>query len=90
VAVREAACAVLLEEAIPLKAIQPELTLATVRCASCGNTFAVRSTRGEIVLDVCSNCHQAYTGVARPSVGGSRIERFERRRRLAETTITRK
>jgi large subunit ribosomal protein L31 len=81
-----AACAVLLEEAIPLKAIHPELTLATVRCASCANTFAVRSTRGEIVLDVCSNCHQAYTGVARPATGGSRIERFERRRRLASTT----
>ena len=85
-----AACAVVLEEVRPLKTIHPELTLATVRCASCGSTFAVRSTRAEIALDVCSTCHQAYTGVARPSVGGGRIERFERRRRLAETTITRK
>jgi large subunit ribosomal protein L31 len=83
------ACAVLLEEAIPLKAIHPELSLATVRCASCGNTFPVRSTLDEIVLDVCSNCHQAYTGIARPATGGSRIERFERRRRPAPQ-ITRK
>jgi large subunit ribosomal protein L31 len=80
----------LLEEAIPLKAIHPELTLAAVRCATCGSTFALRSTRGDMAVDVCSNCHQAYTGVARPTLGGSRSERFERRRRLADTQITRK
>ena len=48
------------------------------------------STHGDLVLDVCSNCHQAYTGVARPTPSGSRIERFERRRRLADTVGTRK
>jgi large subunit ribosomal protein L31 len=78
------------EEAIYLKRIHPELTLATVRCASCGSTFALRSTRDEIVLDVCSNCHPTYTGVARSAPSGSRIERFERRRRLADTQTTRK
>ncbi len=61
----------------------PERTLATVRCASCGTTFTTRSTRPEIVVDVCSNCHPAYTGRERTLVGGSRIERFERRRRAA-------
>ena len=71
------------KEAIFLKAIHPELTLATVRCTSCGNTFKTRSTRGELVVDVCSNCHPAYTGNDRPVASGSRIERFERRRRLA-------
>jgi large subunit ribosomal protein L31 len=66
-----------------VKRIHPELTQTTVRCASCGNVFATRSTRGEIVVDVCSNCHPAYTGVERPSRAGSRIERFERRRAAA-------
>jgi large subunit ribosomal protein L31 len=66
-----------------LKHIHPELTLATVRCSTCGNTFVTRSTHGEIVVDVCSNCHPAYTGVERATRTGSRIERFERRRRLA-------
>jgi large subunit ribosomal protein L31 len=74
-----------LKEAISLKQIHPELTFATVRCTSCGNTFTVRSTRGEIVLDVCSNCHPTYTGVERSARSGSRIERFERRRQLADT-----
>jgi large subunit ribosomal protein L31 len=50
----------------------------------------VRSTRGEIALEICSNCHPIYTGVARPARSGSRVERFERRRRLADTKNRRK
>jgi large subunit ribosomal protein L31 len=64
---------------------QPELTLVTVRCTSCGNTFTTRSTRGEIVVDVCSSCHPAYTGRERAGRTGSRIERFERRRQRARS-----
>ena len=66
-----------------MKHVHPELTLATVRCASCGNTFTTRSTRTEIFVDVCSNCHPAYTGSERAARSGSRIERFERRRQRA-------
>jgi large subunit ribosomal protein L31 len=73
------------EGGISLHTIHPELTLATVRCTSCGNTFVTRSTRTEIVVEVCSNCHPAYTGRERPTQRGSRIERFERRRRAART-----
>jgi large subunit ribosomal protein L31 len=63
-----------------VKGKHPELTLATVRCSTCGNEFTVRSTESELVVDVCSSCHPAYTGVERPVAQGSRIERFERRR----------
>ncbi len=66
-----------------MKHVHPELTLTTVRCTSCGNAFTTRSTRSAIVVDVCSNCHPAYTGTERGTRSGSRIERFERRRRLA-------
>ncbi len=66
-----------------MKQIHPELTLATVRCTSCGETFTTRSTRSELVVDACSNCHPAYTGVERSVTKGGRIERFERRRQLA-------
>jgi large subunit ribosomal protein L31 len=61
----------------------PIRVLATVRCASCGNTFTTRSTRDEITVEVCSNCHPAYTGVERSIQSGSRIDRFERRRARA-------
>ena len=37
--------------------IHPELVLATVRCTSCENVFTTRSTRSEITVQVCSNCH---------------------------------
>jgi large subunit ribosomal protein L31 len=71
------------KEAISLKHLHPELKLASVRCTTCSNTFTTHSTRSEIVVDVCSNCHPAYTGMERAASSGSRIERFERRRRLA-------
>jgi large subunit ribosomal protein L31 len=69
-----------------MKANNPELTLTAVRCTSCGNTFTTRSTRSELVVDTCLSCHPAYTGVERAVASGSRIERFEQRRQLAETT----
>ena len=34
-------------------------------------------------VDVCSNCHPAYTGLERAAVSGGRIDRFNRRRALA-------
>jgi large subunit ribosomal protein L31 len=75
------------KEEIPLKQIHPEHTLTAVRCTSCGNTFTTRSNRSELVVDVCSSCHPAYTGVERTAPSGSRIERFERRRRLAAQKV---
>ncbi len=66
---------------------QPELTPTTVRCSTCENTFTTRSTRSEIVVDVCSNCHPAYTGVERTMRSGGRIERFERRRAAARQPV---
>ena len=66
-----------------MKQIHPELKLTTVRCTSCGTTFTTRSTRSELVVDTCSNCHPAYTGKERVAQTGSRIARFERRRQKA-------
>lgn len=61
----------------------PETHLVDVVCGTCGATFAVRSTAAALSVDVCSNCHPAYTGVTRAVAGGSRIDRFNRRRALA-------
>ena len=66
-----------------MKMIHPMTRLATVSCSSCGTTFETRTTRSSIQVEVCSECHPAYTG-AKPTVrSGSRIERFERRRAAA-------
>ena len=42
-----------------------------------------RSTAEALSIDVCSNCHPAYTGRQQSTATGSRVERFNRRRALA-------
>jgi large subunit ribosomal protein L31 len=58
---------------------QPEIHDVNVVCATCGTALSIRSTASVLSVDVCSNCHPAYTGVERPAFSGSRIERFNRR-----------
>ena len=60
----------------------PNLHLVDARCSACGASFGIRSTAEAISVDVCSNCHSAYTGRARAVASGGRIERFNRRRAL--------
>lgn len=61
----------------------PHLQLLDVRCSSCGTEFELRSTADSLAVDICSNCHPAYTGRARKVASGDRVERFNRRRALA-------
>jgi large subunit ribosomal protein L31 len=61
----------------------PDLHLLDVRCSSCGAAFELRSTADGFAVDICSNCHPAYTGRARVVASGDRVERFNRRRALA-------
>jgi large subunit ribosomal protein L31 len=61
----------------------PNMNLIEVRCSSCGASFTISSTAEAISVDVCSNCHPAYTGRERTVSSGGRIERFNRRRDLA-------
>jgi large subunit ribosomal protein L31 len=63
----------------------PNLNLIGVRCSSCGAAFDIRSTAEKISVEICSNCHPAYTGHARTVSSGGRIERFNQRRALATT-----
>ena len=63
--------------------IHPEYQDATVHC-SCGNTFTTRSTRPELRVDVCSNCHPFYTGTQRIVDAAGQVERFRRRFKLEQ------
>jgi large subunit ribosomal protein L31 len=58
--------------------IHPEYVLCQVRC-SCGNTFETRSTRSELHVELCSQCHPFYTGKQKLVDAGGRVERFQRR-----------
>jgi large subunit ribosomal protein L31 len=61
----------------------PETHLVDVVCATCGTTFALRSTAASLSVEVCSSCHPAYTGAQQSAARGDRTERFNRRRALA-------
>ena len=58
--------------------IHPKYEETTVTCA-CGNTFTTRSTRQNLRVDVCSNCHPFYTGKQKILDTGGRVARFEKR-----------
>ena len=57
----------------------PTLFRSTVRCSTCGAGFEMRSTRQQVAVDVCSQCHPAYTGRERSIAGSDRVEKFNRR-----------
>ena len=58
--------------------IHPTYTESTIRC-SCGNTFTTRSTKDELTVELCNECHPFYTGKQKLVDTGGRVERFERR-----------
>jgi large subunit ribosomal protein L31 len=58
--------------------IHPEYVVARVHC-SCGNEFLTRSTKPELSVEICSECHPFYTGKQKLVDTGRRVERGRRR-----------
>jgi len=56
---------------------------ARVICA-CGNTFTAGSTRKELKVEVCSQCHPFYTGERRVLDATGRVERFKKRYKVKD------
>ena len=56
--------------------IHPEYIDTQVTCG-CGNTFATRSTRKELKVDICNICHPFYTGKLKYIDTAGRIEKFQ-------------
>ena len=55
--------------------IHPKYMETNVTCA-CGNTYATRSTRPEIHVEICSNCHPFFTGKQKIVDTEGRVEKF--------------
>ena len=49
-----------------------------MRC-SCGNTWQTRSTKEDLKVEICSNCHPFFTGEQRIIDTEGRVDRFKRR-----------
>ena len=58
--------------------IHPEYVESRVTC-SCGNSFVTRSTKSELHVELCSECHPFYTGKQKLVDTGGRVDRFQRR-----------
>jgi large subunit ribosomal protein L31 len=63
--------------------IHPAYDLVTVHC-SCGNEFQTRSTKGDLSVEICAECHPFYTGKQKLMDTGGRVERFRRRAAQAQ------
>ena len=59
--------------------IHPAYHEVNVTCA-CGNVFRTRSThKGDIHVEICSNCHPFFTGKQKLVDTAGRVERFHRK-----------
>lgn len=58
--------------------IHPKYYDTTVTCA-CGNVIKTRSTRKDIRVEICSNCHPFFTGRQKLIDTAGRVDRYRRK-----------
>ena len=58
--------------------IHPEMKECKVTCA-CGASFMTKSTKEEIRVEVCSECHPFYTGKQGKAKKTGAVEKFNRK-----------
>ena len=58
--------------------MHPELHDVKVHCA-CGNEFITRSTKKELRVEICSNCHPYFTGKQRLMDTEGRVDKFNKK-----------
>ncbi|MCL2088724.1 MAG: 50S ribosomal protein L31 [Oscillospiraceae bacterium] len=63
--------------------IHPNYQPTTIRCA-CGNTIETGSTKKDINVEICSQCHPFFTGRQKLIDTGGRVDRFKKRFNMAE------
>lgn len=61
--------------------IHPNYVESKVTCA-CGNSFTVKSSKDEIRVDICSECHPFFTGSEKILDSAGRVERFKKKYNL--------
>lgn len=62
--------------------IHPKMKKVTVNCA-CGASFETASTRDDLKVEICSQCHPLYTGGKSKVVDtGGRVEKFKKKYNL--------
>jgi large subunit ribosomal protein L31 len=63
-------------------------TDAKVVCASCGKTWTTGSTKKEIRVDICSNCHPFFTGESQRILDiEGQVDRFYKKLSARQTYV---
>ncbi|MDM8522685.1 50S ribosomal protein L31 [Desulfococcaceae bacterium HSG8] len=60
------------------KDIHPNYIETTIKCA-CGHEIEVGSTKKDIRIEICSDCHPFFTGKQKLIDTAGRIERFRKK-----------
>lgn len=60
------------------KDIHPEMFEITAHCA-CGNEFKTTSTKKQLRVTICSQCHPFFTGAQKFVDTEGRIEKFKKK-----------
>ena len=58
--------------------IHPDYKVTNVHCA-CGESFQTRSTKQDVKLDICSNCHPFFTGKQKLIDTEGRVDKFRKK-----------
>ena len=63
-------------------------TDAKVVCASCGTTWTTGSTKKELRVDICSNCHPFFSGEAQRIIDiEGQVDRFYKKLTARQTYV---
>jgi large subunit ribosomal protein L31 len=61
--------------------IHPKYEKAKIRC-SCGNVIETKSTRGDLLVEICSSCHPFYTDKAKTIITTGRVDKFKKKYKM--------
>ena len=61
-----------------MKNIHPDYQETTITCA-CGNVIHTRSTKKDIRVEICSECHPFFTGKQKLVDTSGRVDMFNKR-----------
>jgi large subunit ribosomal protein L31 len=59
--------------------IHPKRYDTAITCSTCGTVWNTHSTKQNLRVDICANCHPFYTGEQRIVDTAGQVDRFMRR-----------
>jgi large subunit ribosomal protein L31 len=62
--------------------IHPKYIACKITCVTCGNLIETKSTKGDIQVEICSNCHPFYTDKARSISTTGRVDKFKKKYKM--------